>query len=910
MQSQQQTGALKESLADPARFRAATQCVSPCETLLRYLAAKKLQKCNVSLTKFQFPPIIAFMTSNSVLRPFACVLLLNVFLPVLFPRISSGAARDNLITSASAALDDELYEIAEQNIRQYLGAAAGTNQPQNEHIIILARSLHGQKRYPEMLALLKQNLKASANSSLSDDFLFWLALAHYDNFQLAEALALTVEFEKSRPDSALVSDIIRLKTKILLKLGRTPEAIETLRRLIGEHKDENETVNDRLFLGRILADLGQTNEACTILEKILAFAPDTSAGQKCRTIIGRVYMGQKEWNKARLTFEPLINQDNIPDNFRLRAIVSLSEIAVAQTNLSEALNIIEKGAHLMPRPPCSHELALRKGIILLKMNKTDEGTALIHDYVGAQTNKIIGAKVQLELAQTLLTGGIHEKALAEFDILLESFAAQADTVEAYRGKGTALFNLARYYEAATAFTRADEASDKPEDKLQYRYRSADAFFALSRFKTAAETYTQAANLLPDSYQAMMALFQTAECQVQMENTAEAEKIFWKIYDADPNDELAPRALLRIADIILQRNEMRAAETIYSLIYHDYQDLWQARSLYGLALIAYRAGRFAEALQRFDEALRLAGNAVNSPPAGKDEIAADAAYMSGWCYFMLNKIIDARNRFSGIAVSYPRSSKAPEALFWLGENDYNNRRYNSAETFFRRLATDCPNSPVADDALFWAGRSALQLNEFRRGRDYFSLLIKNYPLSPRRPEARYFQGIALCELGQFDAAILILNEIIKQYPDHNLAEPAAFKKADCQFILGSNEPKRYEEAVNSYQIILDRPDCSPPSRLQAKYKAGRCLEKLGKTNEAFAQYMGVVYSYLQNQDQTPPGNLWFTRAAFNAAGIMEEQQLWRRAVNIYERVVEADIPASRDAQERIDKLRSEHWLFFY
>jgi len=202
------------------------------------------------------------------------------------------------------------------------------------------------------------------------------------------------------------------------------------------------------------------------------------------------------------------------------------------------------------------------------------------------------------------------------------------------------------------------------------------------------------------------------------------------------------------------------------------------------------------------------------------------------------------------------------------------------------------------------------NEFRRGRDCFSALIKNYPTSLKRPEARYFQGVALCELGQFGAAILIFNEIIKQYPDHDLMESAAFKKADCQFILGSDESKRYEEAINSYQLILDQPERSAATRLQAKYKIGRCLEKLGKTNEAFAQYMQVVYSDLQNQDRTPSCNLWFTRAAFNAAGIMETQQHWRKAANIYERVVEADIPASRDAQERIDKLRSEHWLFFY
>ncbi|MDO9542133.1 MAG: tetratricopeptide repeat protein, partial [Kiritimatiellia bacterium] len=301
-----------------------------------------------------------------------------------------------------------------------------------------------------------------------------------------------------------------------------------------------------------------------------------------------------------------------------------------------------------------------------------------------------------------------------------------------------------------------------------------------------------------------------------------------------------------------------------------------------------------------------GAALEGAGGGNDEIAAAAAYMSGWSCFMLNKPDEARNRFAGIVSSYPHSSKAPEALFWLSEHDYNNGRYDSAEKSFRRLANNYPHSPLAEDALFWAGRAALMQNEFKRGRDYFSTLIRQYPSSRKRPEGRYFQGVALCELGQFDAAILIFNEIIKQYPDH---ESAAFKKADCQFILGSDEPKRYEEAINSYQFTLDRPECSAASRLQAKYKIGRCLEKLGRSNEAFAQYLQVVYLYLQNQE-SPSCNRWFARAAFNAAGIMEDKQQWRQAVNIYGRVVEADIPASNDAQERIDKLRSENWLSFY
>lgn len=841
------------------------------------------------------------MLANSTFRPYLFIMLLNAAFLASIPSLAPGAHQDELLITATAALQDELYEVAEKNIRQYLSLIAVTNQPKTEYVILLARALHGQKRYSEMLDLLVQNRKESENSPWADPFAFWLALAYYDNGQWTKVVEQTNNFESLRPDSPLTPDIIRLRAKALLNLKRGAEAISVLERLIKDYEHNPETINDRLFLAQMLADSGRTKEACAILEKLLVHPPDTSAGQKCRGILGRVYLDQKQWQKARLIYEPLISQNNMPDEYRLVAIESLSEIAASQTNFSEALNILENGYRLISDPSQKNELSLRKGVLLLKMNKIDEGTTLIHNYVSAQTTNVLAAKVQLDLAQTLLTDGLNERALAEFQNFLESFAAQGDLVEAYNGKATALFNLARYREAAAAFGKADELSKKPEEKAQSRYRLADSLFAAGQFKAAVEIYARIAGTMPDSHLANMALFQTAECQLRTGDLSGAEEVLWKIYDEDPSGALGPRALLRIADILLQRNELPAAETIYSWINQEYADQWRASAIYGLGMVACRRNRFGDALKYFEDALRIAKD---------DEAAAAAAYMGGWSCFMLNKTDEARIRFARVVRSYRHSSKAPEALFRLGEFDYNSRRYDSAESSFRRLAGEYPQSPLADDALFWAGRSALRQNEFRRARDYFSSLIKHYPASRRCPETRYFQGIALCELGQFDTAILIFNEIIKQYPDHDLTESAAFKKADCQFILGSDDPKRYEEALNSYQLILDQPDRSADARLQAKYKIGRCLEKLGRLDDALARYLEVVYSYLQNQDRSPSGNIWFTRAAFNAAGIMEGKQYWRKAANIYERVVEADIPASRDAQERIAKLRAEHWLFFY
>ena len=90
--------------------------------------------------------------------------------------------------------------------------------------------------------------------------------------------------------------------------------------------------------------------------------------------------------------------------------------------------------------------------------------------------------------------------------------------------------------------------------------------------------------------------------------------------------------------------------------------------------------------------------------------------------------------------------------------------------------------------------------------------------------------------------------------------------------------------------------------QAEYKIGRCKEKMGQSAEALEHYVNVVYGYLADATKGNPGNpLWFTRAAFSAAAIQESDEKWREAVNLYKRVIEANVPAASEAEQRIRKI---------
>ncbi len=250
------------------------------------------------------------------------------------------------------------------------------------------------------------------------------------------------------------------------------------------------------------------------------------------------------------------------------------------------------------------------------------------------------------------------------------------------------------------------------------------------------------------------------------------------------------------------------------------------------------------------------------------------------------------------------------LFWLGEYFWNEGAYDRAEPRFVMLAEKHPDDDLADDALYWAGQAAMAQMEYPRAIEHFTLLSKIYPKSNMMAETRFAQGDALSERGEFSLAILAFEEVVENYPDNYLADRARGRIGDCQFTLSSEDPARYEKALTAYRTILDKVDAPVDLQMQAEYKIGRCHEKMREEDESFKRYMNVVYRFFAELEEgVRVDPLWFTRAAFNAAGIQESRGNWEEAVRIYERVIEAGVPAAPDAQQKIQKIMLEHWLPF-
>jgi tol-pal system protein YbgF len=96
---------------------------------------------------------------------------------------------------------------------------------------------------------------------------------------------------------------------------------------------------------------------------------------------------------------------------------------------------------------------------------------------------------------------------------------------------------------------------------------------------------------------------------------------------------------------------------------------------------------------------------------------------------------AEQSLKDFLATYPQSSFADNALYWLGETYYVEKRYPEALDAFQRVAKEHPDSRKVPDALLKAGYTQYEQKRYREARELLTQVTSSYPDSPAAAEAR-------------------------------------------------------------------------------------------------------------------------------------------------------------------------------
>ena len=267
------------------------------------------------------------------------------------------------------------------------------------------------------------------------------------------------------------------------------------------------------------------------------------------------------------------------------------------------------------------------------------------------------------------------------------------------------------------------------------------------------------------------------------------------------------------------------------------------------------------------------------------------------------LTEAPRRAQAFFTRYPASPARAEIRLKLGEVYFHASDYANARTQFELVRDEQPESPLAEPALFLAGEAARRSLNPSSVDDAIALFEEVYKLGgPLRFQARLEQALAKRQVQQENEAITLLDDLLALNPPGDIRNQAIEAKGQAQFTLGAQDPSAYARAKTTFDTLTG-PDSPVEWRQRGLYEAGKCLEKLNRMDEALATYYDAL-----NLTGSAGDQIWFYRAGFDAAQILEQRRAWGSAGAIYEKLANTRGARAAEARERLTKLRLEHFLW--
>jgi tol-pal system protein YbgF len=112
---------------------------------------------------------------------------------------------------------------------------------------------------------------------------------------------------------------------------------------------------------------------------------------------------------------------------------------------------------------------------------------------------------------------------------------------------------------------------------------------------------------------------------------------------------------------------------------------------------------------------------------------------------------------------PATTLSPQEVYNTAYSDYLKGNFDLALEGFKVYRDAFPDSPLADNALYWIGECLFSQKKFDPAIEEFNDLILNYSRSDKIAASYLKKGLAQAELGRKDEAMVTLKLLMGKYP---------------------------------------------------------------------------------------------------------------------------------------------------
>ena len=679
-------------------------------------------------------------------------------------------------------------------------------------------------------------------------------------------------------------------------LGESEAALKTLQPLIADDQTADpkaEILATEIYLGE-----SNNSKAEALLSRVKTNSRKTELEKLC--LEGQVALNEGKMAEAADAFNKVLAE---PDDRTLRMVtiarLGLAKVLVQSQEFEEAETELEKLISDYPRSPILGDLFANLFEIYSKEDNPE--TAELSRWA-AENPQTSGpdrpAYALYYLARLQLQQGLTTQAAENCGTLVERFPDQPITIEAclilgrQQLNGGNLDNAVKQLESL--LQRAPNLA--PADRFRIKYVLGENYDRSGNMAAARDIFLSLAKTF--DYDRPKTLFNWAICSLRLGDAGGFEQAFHELKERNPYDDLIGDLFFAKALFQSKSGSRSADETLEKLLreFPSHPQAPQAR----LMQVEIR-------LMEQPQNLNGARQVLNEISSSSDQVLQERADRLKFFAVADDPSQNARavqTLAQEYLQKYPDSPSKAEVRLKLGELYFRENDFPNAQTQFELVGEESPDSPLVESALFLAAEAARKsLNSASVDRA-ISLFEEVYKMGgPLRFQARLEQATTMRQAKQEKEAVVLLDDLLTQAPPADVRYQALDEKGKALFTLAANEPKLYEQAIKAFDILISSDGLPVEWKQQAIYQKGKCFEKLGKLDDALSNYYDVLAVEGGAGDQ-----LWFFRAGFDLAQILEDRLSWSSAAAIYEKLANTRGARSEEAKERLTRLRLEHFLW--
>ena len=735
---------------------------------------------------------------------------------------------------------------------------------QAESLLDLKRWTEAEQKYRALLALKNSPERQDATN-------LGLAWALFKQGKEADARSLLQSLVKSSAASKPGQQAQLVLAKIAIAKGETKDAVTSLQALLGTHPAPGLTFQAQYWLSQAYAASGQHDLAAQSFQQVTGtITPDnpTTADVSAfpKPLVAQAYLGL---GRA----EQQLHQDDVAmlaygqafqltenANVQMDAFGSYLETARTAGQLPEAVSKLQEFAKTSPAAAPAALLAT--GSVLAEDHQDDKAIGILESLLVAfgKSEWAPAADYQLGLLYARANRG-HDAVNALQNCLASTTDPALQRTARFQ-LGLALLNQVKDAAGAAAqFEKLSAGSDTFAENATYNLLLAQE--AMGKADAFAKTQADFTRRFPKSAHLKRIALAQARLLVLANEPEDAKAVYEKASTQAGSGPDQKSLLLALADLQYQTGDLAATVTTCRLIVKQFPHdsiLAAQRDI----LVSYEMKKLTE--DQTEQALvSLMQKAEHSP---------------------------------GV----------PEAWFRLGEFYFLRQDYVKAQDAFQQLTATYPNSPEAPQAYFFAGRAAAAHTDYAGA---LALLEKVPEGTPFKAEARLWEGRVYQEQLNFMQGCTLADTVLGTEKSGPMFVAANLLKGECFFEMGGKDPGNYAQALAAFEQILKSKEGTPTERSEADVRSAKCLEKMGRPQEAMARYLDVLYGHTspdQAASSAPADYSWEVKAGWEASRMREAQQDWRGAIEIYKRLEQIGGPHAQEFHDLQNKLRRDNYIY--